>query len=394
MDHLQEISNSMQLLKWGTKSNSFDGMDIRLTRPGFGVVLLIKPDHVMQNLRKSCENLLLMRTRDCCLHMTVFQVFLMFRRDYEPSSLPNNLLEALHSCMKKAIQQDIMRMNEELETLCVGVTNNWLLLGKDFPSHLVIQVQCKEVCNVLQHFKEKVNSMGYQWMNVLAKELRERNLKGSIEQGEIGSRLSSNGWDLIIGYTSNPDYKTHITMGILPTTDLKVNEALLQIHAYPERTIDVAFSSEEGNREKDNMIRSMRVLTESFRMKELQKLDEESIGDYPTLKARVIDAKSSRPLVISKSLIDEWGKMKMKTINEKLAQNQCLDKNACLNVSKIHMSILNMECIQNFEPQPPRSTTEQGCVGVFNMASVQSFEQSHTNRNESCTGELTLAYRP
>ncbi|GBM38075.1 hypothetical protein AVEN_40955-1 [Araneus ventricosus] len=239
----------MSLLMWGSKSDNptkFDNMDIRLTKPGFCVIALYKMDNVLQNLRKSCENILLMRTRDDCLHMTIFQVFLMFHNNYNPFSLPNNLLECLHNYIDKAIKVDMAKINKDLETLSrYSITKNWCNFGREYQSYLFVEVNCMAVCNVLQNFKEKVNHIGYEWMTHLAQELQKRNFDGSIVQGDIGSRLSSNGCDLIIGYTPNRDYKTHVTMGILPTTNPQLNEAILKVHQNPKRNIAVKFSSEE-----------------------------------------------------------------------------------------------------------------------------------------------------
>lgn len=391
-----ELQESMDLLKWGTESQSFDDMDIRLTRPGFGVIVLLKPDNVIQNLRKSVENLLLLRTRDDCLHMTVFQVFLTFREDYDPFSLPNNLLEAIHNYMFKAIQTDLVEMAEDLGKLCVQVTDNWLILGKDFPSHLVVEVTCKEVCHVLQNFKEKVNKLGYQWMKHLAEELGKRNFKNQLVQGQIGSKLSSNGWDLIIGYTSNPDYKTHVTMGILPTTDSDLNEALLGLHEDVNREIAVKFSSEEGDPDIDTMLRSMKNMITSYRVHELRKLneDDDQISKYPTLRAEILNAKTGRAVELSKNLIDEWGKVKMKTIQEKLSKVP--QKQKCFKISKIQLGIINMERMQNFEPPPVRTCTGQYCTGILNLESVQEMESRPSTSGKSgepWIGELKAAHR-
>ncbi|GBM53911.1 hypothetical protein AVEN_64834-1 [Araneus ventricosus] len=208
MSTQQDILDSRSLLMWASKSKSFDNMDIRLTKPGFGVIALYKMDNVLRNLRKSCENILLMRTRDDCLHMTIFQVFVMFYNKYNPFSLPNNLLECLHNYIEKAIKVDVAKINKDLETLSrYSITKNWCIFEREYPSHLVIEVNCMAVCNVLQNFQVKINHIGYEWMTHLAQELQKRNFDGNIVKGDIGSRQSSNGWDLIIGYFTNPDYK-------------------------------------------------------------------------------------------------------------------------------------------------------------------------------------------
>ncbi|GBN51501.1 hypothetical protein AVEN_267650-1 [Araneus ventricosus] len=344
MSEQQDILNSMSLLMWGSSSRSFDAMDIKLTRPGFGVIALYKMDDVLQNLRKSCEDILLMRTRDDCFHMTIFQVFIMFHNDYNPFSLPNNLLECLHNYIHKAIKVDMAEINKDLETLSrYSVTNNWCLLGREYPSHLVLEVSCKAVCNVLQNFKEKVNHIGHKWMVHLVHELQKRNFNAKIEQSDVGSKLSSNGWDLIIGYTGNPDYKTHVTMGMLPTTDPRLNEAILKVHENPERNIAVKFSSEEVS--GGSLIKSMKAMVEAYRSQELRNLKDDDIGEFPTLRAQVNHARAGKVVEMSRSLIDEWGKVKIKMLHEKLEK-----KNLFLTFSRIHMGVLNMERVQNFEP--------------------------------------------
>jgi len=131
MDQDKEILANLSQLSWGTSSNSFDDMDIKLTKPSFGVIALLQMDDTLQNFRKNCEKFLLMRTRDNCLHMTIFQVFITFHDDYNPFSLPNNLLECLHTFITQAIKADILKINENLETLSrFVVTNNWCILGK------------------------------------------------------------------------------------------------------------------------------------------------------------------------------------------------------------------------------------------------------------------------
>lgn len=344
MSAQKDILDSMSLLMWGSQSKSFDNMDIRLTKPGFGVIALYKMDNVLKNLRKSCENILLMRTRDNCLHMTIFQVFIMFHPHYNPFSLPNNLLECLHNYIDKAIKVDVAKINKDLETLSrYSVTKNWCIFGREYPSHLVVEVNCMAVCNVLQNFKEKVNQIGYEWMTHLANELQKRNFTGNIAKSDIGSKLSSNGWDLIIGYTANPDYKTHVTMGILPTTYPQLNEAILKVHENPERSIAVKFSSEEVG--GGSLIKSIKGMVEAYRTEELRNLKDDDIGEYPTLRSQVSNARAGKVVEISKSLIDEWGKVKIKMLSEKLEKN-----NLFINISRIHMGILNMERVQNFEP--------------------------------------------
>ncbi|GBN77129.1 hypothetical protein AVEN_158050-1 [Araneus ventricosus] len=172
------------------------------------------------------------------------------------------------------------------------------------------------VCNVLQNFKKNVNLIGHEWMNHLAKELQKRNFTGNIAKSDIGSRLSSNGWDLIIGYTANSDYKTHVKMAILPTTDPQLNEAILKVHENPERNIAVIFSSEEVG--GGSLIKSIKGMVEAYRTEELRNLKDDDIGEYPTLRAQVRNARAGYVVEISKSLIDEWGKVKIKMLNETL----------------------------------------------------------------------------
>jgi len=201
------------------------------------------------------------------------------------------------------------------------------------------------VCNVLQNFKEKVNDTGYKWMTYLAEHLQKRNFNGRIVQGDIGSKLSSNGWDLIIGYTSNPDYKTHITMGILPTNDQQLNECILKVHENVERNIAVKFSSKDGLADKSTVIKLIKHLVENYRVKELKSLADDEIGEFSTLKVEARNAREGRTVQISKSLIDEWGSFQLRKIHQKLDK-----RNIFIGISRIYMSIINIAMVQNFEP--------------------------------------------
>ncbi|KAF8796704.1 hypothetical protein HNY73_001050 [Argiope bruennichi] len=337
-----DISSGIDSLVWGNISKSFDDTDLRLTRPGFGVIVLLKPDKAIQKL---CKNFLLMKTRDTYLHITVFQVFLTFHRDYDPFSIPNNLLVILHDYINKSTKMDVEKINKSLETLHIDATENWLLFGRDYPSHLVIKVECRQVSNVLQQFKESVNRIGYEWLTEFAKELEKRKFKSNLVQTEIGSKLSSNGWDLYIGYTANPDYKTHVTLGILKTTDEKLNAAILEIHKNEGRIISANFLPEEGNGDNDNIMKSWGGIVESFRIQELKKLSETTVNEYPTLRVQVKNAKIGATVELSKSLIDEWGDFIMKSLSKQLKH----DKQTQFKVLKIHMSIINMARMQNFE---------------------------------------------
>lgn len=346
MNSCLDISDSIRSLTWENESKSFDNTDIRYTRPGFGVIVLLNPDDTMQTFRQLCEKKCLMRTRDDFLHMTVCQFFLNFNLDYDFTSLPNNLLEVIHNFIEKSTKKDIENLNEYLESLIVGPAETIHLFGRDYPSHLVVEIKCKEVCTALQNFKESINRIAYEWLVQFAKELEKRTFKSEIMKTEMGYRLSSNGWDLFIGYTSNPDYKTHVTLGILRTTDPKLNRALLEAHDNVSRYISPKFLSEEGHEEKVIQSKSWKDIVTSYRMRELKKLKDYDMSEYPTLKTQVNNAHAGLNVQVTKQLIDEWAQIKLKELCEK----EPLDcKNACFKISNIHMSVLNMARMQTFE---------------------------------------------
>lgn len=339
-----QILENLGKLSWGTSSHAFDDIDIRLARPCLGVVAQLLLDDELYSLRKGCEDFLLMKTRDDAFHVTIFQVFITCRNDYCPSSLPDNLLESFYAFINNAIGEDVEKINKNIETLSV-VTKDWIVLGRHYPSHLAVKVNCRQVSDVLQTFKEKLNNLGYKWMYYLSEELQNRGFHGQLIRGDIGHKLSSNGWDLTIGYTSNPDYQTHITMGLLPTNDQQLNEMILKVHDNVGRNIVPKFSSSKGRDDKTCLMKSFNDLQETYKIKELKALQESEIDEFPTLKSQVKNAKEGKAIQNSKNLVDEWGKFHIRRIYDKLEK-----RNVSINFSSIKSSILNVDMIQNFEP--------------------------------------------
>lgn len=332
-------------------SVSFDGMDVRLTRPGFGFIALIQPDQIVHRMRDNCEDVFLLKTRDEAMHVTVFQVFMRFDdEEYDPASLPNDLLSSFYLHMKEVLKDDLERVNQKIARTHVRVTQNWFLLGNVYPSHLAAEVECKEANEVLWDLKQKANSAGREWMANMREMLKQRGFKGDISESQVGATLSGTGWDLMIGYTANPDYRTHVTLGILSSGDEECDRLTLRMHEDLERTVDPNFSPDQGSSALEDVARALRDRFASVQPHKLQTLSAATVAAYPRLSVQVENAKAGRPVNMDACAIREWGQLTTKNMEKKLAAALPSQGSRHLKLVAVDGGVINMTRIQNFEP--------------------------------------------
>lgn len=341
LDKMEESWNSV----------SFDGMDVRLTRPGFGFIALIEPDQIVHRMRDNCEDVFLLKTRDKAMHVTVFQVFMRFDyEEYDPASLPNDLLSSFCRYMKEVLKDDLDQVNKKIACSHVRVTHNWFLLGSVYPSHLAMEVECKEANEMLWDFKQKANAAGREWMASMRDTLKLRGFKGDISESLVGTTLAGTGWELMIGFTANADYRTHVTLGIISTGDEECDRLMLRTHDNLGRTVDPNFSPDPGSSEQSDLSRALRDRLSSVQPRKLQKLSAAMVAPYPRLSRQVENAKAGRPVDMDAGAIREWGQLTIKCMEEKLAAAIPTHESRHLKLVGVDGGVINMSRIQNFEP--------------------------------------------
>lgn len=345
--YLQLLKASVNRLDWRSVSRSFDNTVIQLTRPGFGTIALIAPNQLIHRLRDQLADKLLLRTRNELMHITIFQVFITFTNDYDSSTLPANLLTVFQDYMNEQLREQIQEIDDHIREKTVQIAKEWLILGKDMPSHLAIRVHCRPLDEFLFPLKRKANELGQAWMSALSRALTEHHIDGKMNISSVGAVVHSKGWNLSIGYTANVDYKTHVTLGILPTGDFEMDQLMKMQHHDVHREIIPAFSSEDGDARQMDIALDCSKSVVRVRIDRLKALHEEDITSYPSLTEQVRRAKQGEQVIISRFLLDEWGKLCLSALGD---FRSILDEDLNLHMAGIRSNIINMDRMQNFEP--------------------------------------------
>ena len=340
------LKASVDKLDWHSASRSFDNTTIQLTRPGFGTIALIAPDQLVHRLRDKLADKLLLRTRDELMHMTIFQVFITFTNDYDSSTLPSNLLAVFQEYMDEQLLDQIQEVNKHINETTVQATKEWLILGKDIPSHLAIRVHCRPLEEVLSPLKRKANELSQAWMSVLTKALAQHQIHGRMDITAIGATVHGKGWNLTIGYTANVDYKTHVTLGIFPTGDPKMDHLVRMQHRDINRAIAPTFSPSDGDPKSADMALDYFKSIARFQIDRLRALRDDDIKSYPSLAEQVWRAKQGQEVTVSRFVMDEWGKLCLSILGD---LNNLFTEDSILHVTRIKSDIINMDRMQNFE---------------------------------------------
>lgn len=326
-------------LDWeNANSLFFDDTDIKETRPGFGAIVLLGKDQLPNHLRDSvANNFLLLKTVDRKMHVTVFQVFLTFQENYDPHTLPSNLLQVFKNHLETKLHDTIENINKELDNITVKTTNEWMILGRDIPSHLAIKVNCEDLDNKVRILKESANKIGNDWIDELSKVLKKRGLGGDTNKHAIGTCVKGRGWTLFIGYTDNKDYKTHVTLGHLKTNNINLNNLIIKQHENINRIISPIFSSERAdlNPTEINPTEISKTLSgdiSRYRKNEVIQINDEYIK-------QLYEAGNEK----LRFLIEEWGKLLLKKM-----ELPGIGSEVDIKVDKIEFSVINMDRSQNF----------------------------------------------
>jgi hypothetical protein len=341
---------STQRLNWESKSVSFDNMRIESTRPGFGMIALLKPDKLAAHLRDKLQNMFLFKVRDKAMHMILFQVFVTFDKDYDPSSLPSNLLSEFKEFLIHRLSDSIRLIDQELPKLRINATDEFAILGRYGPTHLAIVVECREFDELTLDLKRKANEIGYRWMCMLSDELKSRSPCEILSRSDMGAVVKGVGWKLTLGYTPNKDYKTHVTLGMFPTGEKDCDDdLLLKLYRDVDREINLCFSGEEGSMGLGSLADRLSKLIVEVRNRKLQEMDLKEIEGYKKLYIQVENAKQGRPLSVGRVEIEEWGAFNRSRMQQKFQDCFASGGSTSLNLLRIVFTVINMDRIQNFE---------------------------------------------
>jgi hypothetical protein len=310
------------------------------------MIALIEPSQIVHRLRDKVTDKLLLRTRDTIMHVTIFQVFIVFDKDYDPNTLPPNLLKVFQEYIDEQLQNQIQEVKQHIGETTVQATKEWLIIGKDMPSHLAIRVHCRQLDDLLFNLKHKANELGQAWMSLLAQELKERQMGGQMGMNPTGATIQGKGWTLIIGYTANVDYKTHVTLGILPTGDPEMDNLLKMQHQDANRVIAPIFFAEEGDPKQTDIALRYSESMAHVRIDQLKELCEEEVKTYSHLVEQVIRAKQGQEVMITRFVIEEWGRFRLSTFGD---LSSLFDEDSTVRVAGIQSNVINMDRMQNFE---------------------------------------------
>lgn len=333
----------------------FDETKISHTRPGFGLLAMIPSGQKAHEIRDRYNDQLLIKSRDDVMHVTIFQAFLIPGPDYNPASLPNDLLQKFHQHMTSALADDIAGIQEKLSTTKVHLTGEILLLGRVYPSHLALEVDCKEPQQLLLNLKRKSIVVAKDWMTTAIESIRARGFLAYLGSSDNGTAIMGDGWQLVIGYTENPTYKTHVTLGMFPTGNARCDQLLLQLHDHKDREIEAVFGEEQT---KDNDWSEIHTECDGLmyqvmltKLSEID-LDDEVQTKYPELAAQIGNLIAKRPVNVTVPMIDQWGEMllKKKIFSGELAPLKNEDAGYAMAIEKMSGGLINMNRIQNFVP--------------------------------------------
>ncbi|AFN82621.1 hypothetical protein EROM_030020 [Encephalitozoon romaleae SJ-2008] len=348
---IEEIKGSISGLLWSHPSTEFDETSITLTRPGFGVIIEVDPKGWVQELVNTLgEERALLKTREESFHMTMFQVCVEFFKDgYDPNTLPWNIFSVFDDYIKKKL--DKMTSSVDVPS-CFEIRScgEVMILGRDYPSHVVARVELKTIKEEMDKIKEKLNVLGYVWIKHFAKALEEKGYGGRITKDMRGIGVEGKGWKFNIGYTASKDYRTHITLGILRCGDPEYEKLTLWANGCVGRKINDTFSDGMGREEINEKTEELNKANENICRKLLEKFELEDLSNYPKLEEQVRNAKEGKKLDVNREVIDEWRRYlissKLSDIQEKAEKT----KGEEVKIIKLKYSTINMSRIQNFEP--------------------------------------------
>lgn len=345
-----DIQDSLKKLDWSKQSISFDKMDITKTRPGFGIVAFLDENQITHQITDALNHNLLMKTRKEFEHVTVFQVFLSFENDYDPKSLPVNLLSTLKEYLDKSLFDEfIKKLNKEIleNDLSVELTDEFLILGAFYPSHLTVKVNCKRLEDTLQEFKQVANKEGEEWIFKLSEELKRKGFNGKKGKTGVGSFVEGKGWKLQVGYTNNSDYQTHVTLGLLRASK-EINKLILSLFADFKRDLDSNFSHESYQSKFDSQATEYALKLKEYKQKLTAQLNTKSTN--PSINETDINQKSKLTIKVFGSNFSELANYYKEVLGLGENLKSINWDNKMLKVKRIGSNVINMDRIQNFEP--------------------------------------------
>lgn len=350
MTEYAAVVHSLCRITWG-KACSFDSMDMTLSRPCFGVVVLLEPGQQLCCIQDLLLDELLLKMHGSMLHMTVFQASLAFdKTKYEPQSLPVNVLDVLQTYMNWALQVLFDDVQKELASQSVKLNRTLEVFGAEYPSHVVVGVDCKDESETLWKLKKRLSAMGFRWMQALSSELKSHGFKGDVKGRYTGSVLRSNGWRLAISSIGADDYKMHVTLGVVKTGCQEYDNLLLSVHSDLERTIDSVFSQDKGDPHVESMMKLLDRASASIQREMLLKTDPNELGDYSLLKSHVERVRSGRKPGLDKKTKDEWHCFIAEKIMRRLGEIDFYGMDPHIRVSGYDVSIINAKRMHKFVP--------------------------------------------
>lgn len=332
-------------------SASFDGISICNTRPGFGVILRIRGNQSIHTARDRLRDLFVLQTRDDAFHITLFQVRIDFNEEvYNPASLPNDLLISLKAHLGRVLGNTIKEAEEVICKSCVRVLDQWLLLGTMYPSHLAVQVDYGDVAGAVDELKARIHQAALEWMTQVSYVLHRRGFKGDVIDGLTGIALCSDGWQLVVAYTGNKDYRAHITLGVLATGDREVDDLLVKAHSDVSRRVDPVFGTTPCTTSQSTNP-SLKERLQAHGLLKFKELKPDDIGDFPYLRSVVKQVHDGDVQVgeLSPALIVEWGTLLQRDMQCRLNEAFPKDLSRSLIVDGIGGEILNTFQLPNFE---------------------------------------------
>ncbi|WEL38317.1 biotin ligase [Encephalitozoon hellem] len=370
-EEMSRIKRSVRSLLWGHPSNEFDDTRIELTRPGFGVILQVDPKGWIQKLVDALgEERALTRTREESFHMTMFQVHIMIQKDtYDSSTLPHNIFPVFNDYISKELNKMISSIKDVTGCFRVKSCGEVIVLGRNYPSHLAARVDLETIDDSMEDVKKKLNGLGYEWIKEFARALKEeKGLEGEVASCETGVGVLTDGWRFSIGYTSNRDYKTHISLGMLKSGNCKYDELSLWASEDPEREIDMDFGEGGGKDDTNSKAEELCRANEEIGGILLRSLQPEDLCDYLELKKQVERARKGERPEMNSRVLKEWSAYLVSSRLGDIQENARKTKGEEVRLIRLKYSTINMNRIQNYEP-----------YGVFSRSTREEAEKDEVN---------------
>lgn len=201
-------------------SNYFRGNPICNTKPSFGIVASLNPNNVALKIRDKFINSarLVLSSPDTSMHVTLFQANLELDKScYQPASLPTDLLASLLN--------GTMEKTRNLEVGDFYVTGKLLVLGRDCPSHLALEVLPQNPDAVITFRRAAMTALKEEMKSVA-----QKMVENQLSYDDSVPALSGPGWRVTArGFLERPDYRMHVTLGVLASGNEAIdsNSALL-----------------------------------------------------------------------------------------------------------------------------------------------------------------------